>query len=302
MPQSGAGISRSGGMCSSARRIRPATISGVSGVRVAHADDAKDDGLVAEAVERGEIEVGLRRLDRDLLGDRAGQFRQKRVAARLVAGDIGIAEAKMQRRRPGNTVEGPVDRRQCQAPRLFGTGLHPRLVELDHIGPGGLQIAGLGIDRRGVIHHQLFLVFVVFVLGLARHRERAGQGDLDLAIGVAAQELDIAHFDRPQPADRADDARHDNGSARPPADSRRVVEVDPGECCRKAVRIAFAADLAVGDDVDAGAFHVADREHRRIVLRLFEKGAGTRQSSCARTRTGGKWVSLSRSISQSGCG
>src|SRR5204863_4271072 len=31
MPQSGAGMSRSGGMCSSARRMRAATISGVSG-------------------------------------------------------------------------------------------------------------------------------------------------------------------------------------------------------------------------------------------------------------------------------
>jgi hypothetical protein len=48
-----------------------------------------------------------------------------------------------------------------------------------------------------------------------------------------------------------------------------VVEVDPREGGRKAVRIAFAADFAVGDDVDASALTVADREPGRIVLCLF---------------------------------
>jgi hypothetical protein len=37
---------------------------------------------------------------------------------------------------------------------------------------------------------------------LARHRNRAGQGGLDRAVGVGAQEFDIAQLDRPQPADR----------------------------------------------------------------------------------------------------
>src|SRR5271166_4784930 len=42
---------------------------GFRGLRlgVAHADDAEDHGLVAEAVEGGEIEIGLGGLDRDLL-------------------------------------------------------------------------------------------------------------------------------------------------------------------------------------------------------------------------------------------
>ena len=106
-----------------------------------------------------------------------------------------------------------VDRRQRQAPRLLGARLQPRLVELDHIGAGRLQIADLGVDRRGVIHDQLFLVLVELVLGLTRHRERTGQGDLDFAVGVGAQKFDIANLDRPQPADRTRDARHDDGAA-----------------------------------------------------------------------------------------
>jgi hypothetical protein len=35
---------------------------------------------------------------------------------------------------------------------------------------------------------------------------------------------------------------------------------------------SLAADLAVGDDVDAGALLVADREQRGVVLRLLEPG------------------------------
>jgi hypothetical protein len=38
-----------------------------------------------------------------------------------------------------------------------------------------------------------------------------------------------------QPADWADDARHDDGAAGAPAHRRRVVEIDPRECGRKAV-------------------------------------------------------------------
>ena len=67
MPQSGAGISRSGGMCRAPRGCGRDGFGGL-GLRIAHADDAKDDGLVAEPVEGGEIEVGLGRLDRDLPG------------------------------------------------------------------------------------------------------------------------------------------------------------------------------------------------------------------------------------------
>ena len=39
----------------------------------------------------------------------------------------------------------------------------------------------------------------------------------------------------------------------------------------EAVGIAFTPHLAVGDDVDSGAFHVADRDQRRVVLRLLKK-------------------------------
>jgi hypothetical protein len=117
------------------------------------------------------------------------------------------------------------------------------LVELDHIGAGRLQIADLGVDRRGVIHDQLFLVLVELVLGLPRHRERAGQGDLDFA-AVLAQKFDVAHLDRAQPADRADNSRHDDRAAGAPTYGRRVVEIDPGECRLEPIRKALSASRA----------------------------------------------------------
>jgi len=203
---------------------------------VAHADH----GLVAEAVEGGEIEIGLGDLDRDLLDLRGRELGQERVAVRLVARDIGVAEAEVQGGRPGDAVEGAVDRRQGQAARLVGAGLQLGLVELDHIGPSRLQVAQLGVDRGGVVHDQLFLVPVELVLGLARHRERAGQRDLDPPVGVGAQEFDIAHLDGPPP-DRARDAWHHDGAAGAPAHRRRVVEIHARERGRKAVRVAFAA-------------------------------------------------------------
>src|SRR5204862_7837460 len=38
----------------------------------------------------------------------------------------------------------------------------------------------------------------------------------------------------------------------------------------KAVGVALAAHLAVGDDVDARALHVADGDQRRVILRLLQ--------------------------------
>src|SRR5215469_6610909 len=78
---------------------------------VAHADHAKDHGLVAEPVEGLEIEIGLSGFDRDLLNLRGRKLGQKRIHVRLVARDIGIANAEVQGGRPGDPVECLVDRR-----------------------------------------------------------------------------------------------------------------------------------------------------------------------------------------------
>ena len=108
------------------------------------------------------------------------------------------------------------------------------------------------------------------VLGLLRHRERPRHGDLDAALGHGAQELHVADLDRPRAPDRPDDARHRVLVAGPIEGDAGLVEVDALERGREAVRVALAAHLAVGDDVDTGSLHVLHRQPRRVVLRLLE--------------------------------
>ena len=70
---------------------------------------------------------------------------------------------------------------------------------------------------------------------------------------------------------RPDDARHGVRMAAAIERHARVVDVDAVERGRKAVRVALAADFAVGDDVETGRFLGADGEHRRVVLCLGEQ-------------------------------
>ncbi len=53
-----------------------------------------------------------------------------------------------------------------------------------------------------------------------------------------------------------------------------VVEIDPVERRGEAVRVALAALLPIGEDVDPGPLLVADRQHGRVVLGLLEELRG----------------------------
>ena len=72
-------------------------------------------------------------------------------------------------------------------------------------------------------------------------------------------------------ADRTDDARDRIGMARAVEGRARVVDVDAVERGRESVRVALAAHLAVGDDVEAGALLIPDGQQRRVVLRLLQE-------------------------------
>ena len=60
--------------------------------------------------------------------------------------------------------------------------------------------------------------------------------------------------------------------ARPVERDAGIVDVDALERGREAVRIALAADFAVGHDVEPGPLLRLDRDDRRVVLRLGEVG------------------------------
>ena len=91
---------------------------------------------------------------------------------------------------------------------------------------------------------------------------------------MAAQEFEVLDFDRMLAADLADDARHRIGVARAVERNAGIVDVDAFERGREAVRIALAADFAVGDDVEPSLLLRLDREDRRVVLRLGEVRLG----------------------------
>src|SRR5207302_4849944 len=94
---------------------------------------------------------------------------------------------------------------------------------------------------------------------------------LDRLVRVCAQELDVADLDGMFAADGSHDTRHDVDAAAATWTVARVVEIDAVEGSREAVAVAFAADLAVGNDVDAGPLHVADGDPGGVILGLFEE-------------------------------
>ena len=127
-----------------------------------------------------------------------------------------------------------------------------------------------------------------------------GHRHLDRAVGVGAQEFHVGDLDRMLAPHLAGDARHRIGVTGAVERGAGIVDVDAFERGGEAVGIALAAHLAVGDDVEAGALLVADRNARGVVLRLIEPFGRHRHSSRARTRGGNRPASFLRSISQSG--
>ena len=180
---------------------------------VAQIDDAEDHALALQLGQHGEVDVGLRALDRDLFGRRSGQLGQERIALRLVRHELGIAKAQVHGGLDLQAGERAIYGLDGKTARRLRVVAQPRLVELDHVGAGLLEGPHLLVDGVCECHRQCFEVLVVLVLHLLGHRERAGQRDLDALCSVGAQELDVAHLDRPRPADRASYPRYGRGAA-----------------------------------------------------------------------------------------
>ncbi len=136
--------------------------------------------------------------------------------------------------------------------------------------PAREQVLDLRVDGVGVTHRHRDLVVVEVVLRLLRHGEGAGHRDLDRMPGVGAQKRDVAHLHRMLAADRADDARHRTRLSHAVEADAGVLDVHALERRRETIGIALAPHFAIRDDVDAGAFLVADRQDGRIVLRLLQ--------------------------------
>ena len=180
---------------------------------------------------------------------------------------------------------------------------HPGLVELDHVGAGLLQVERFGVDGLGERHRQLLVVLVELVLGLLAHRERAGQGDLRRAVGIAPEKLHVAQFDRLR-SRRTGPTTRGTGVSCPTArrDDRRIVD---HRCLRARSRTGWSSSR--------GGFRRRSRCRcrrapcrgsrrwwRRPGLPRDARPAAATSHACAcAART---FDSIARSTSHSGCG
>ena len=202
---------------------------------------------------------------------RIGEFGEELIFRRTIRHHGRVAETKMDGGFALHAFERAIQRLQSELPRFVRNSLHVRLVDLHDVGAGGEQILDLFVDGGRVIHRHLFFGLVEIVMGLLRHGVRARNGDFDAAVRIGAQKLDVANFDGVLAADLRNDARHVVQLARARHHLRGIIEIDSFERGGEAIGVALAANFAVRDDVEAGAFLSANRENRGIVLRLFEK-------------------------------
>ena len=97
-----------------------------------------------------------------------------------------------------------------------------------------------------------------------------GEGDLERPVGVAPQLGDDVDLDGGAAPDRSDHPRNGDGRPRAVDGLSGAVDVDAVERGREAVRVALAADLAVGDDVESDALLLVHGEGDGVPLGFGE--------------------------------
>ena len=98
----------------------------------------------------------------------------------------------MHRDRAAHAVERAIECLHAVAARFIRMLLHPRFIDLHHVGAGGKEVLDLGVNGGGIRHRYCFLIAVIVILRLAAHRERTRHGRFDHAIGVGAQHFEVA--------------------------------------------------------------------------------------------------------------
>ena len=149
MPQSGAGISRSAGT-----RSRPLgspagdLLGGLDG-RLAEIENAQDYGLARDRLQHAEVELRLCRLDRDLVDGAVGERLQEGIAplalvVHQLARSRSTNEPRLAPATPASARSKRLDR--VASGKLRARGFDPGLIELNDVGAGLLEIAGLLVE------------------------------------------------------------------------------------------------------------------------------------------------------------
>jgi hypothetical protein len=171
-----------------------------------------------------------------------------------------------------HAFEAAVERARPIGEDLVVIAGHRRLIELQHIAAGGLQVEKLGIDGGRDIHRELGLVGIGFVQRAVDDRHRPRDRDLHRPVRVRLGKGELAHAGGATATDLADDAR-DEARASSVAIGfllALVLEINALPGRRGVIDEAFAPLLAVGQDVEANLLLIAQRDQRGIVLRLCE--------------------------------
>ncbi len=150
-----------------------------------------------------------------------------------------------------------------------------RLVELDDVHAVGLQRAGLLVQQARECHRHLGLVAVVAVGHGVDDRHRAGQRDLQLALGVGAGQ---ARFGLMHPAPEPQFAHHlrHHGIVAVVADAHLhlVLEVDSFDRFEKTVHEVLSRLFAIADDRKAGVLLELEPQQRGVGLGIAQLVAG----------------------------
>ena len=121
------------------------------GLGRAQVEHAQDDHLAREIGQStGGVEVGLRRLERDVGRAAVVQLAQERVPGEPLLDDVRVAEAGVEDRVALDALERAVDRLEGVLLRRLRARLEVRLVDLDDVGAGRLEVAQLLVDGLGV--------------------------------------------------------------------------------------------------------------------------------------------------------
>ena len=103
-------------------------------------EDSEDDHLVGEVAEHLRVEIRLRGFEREVRRETVVELAQERVARESVVNDVRVAEAGVEDGLALDAVERAVDRVDGILPRRLGPRLEIRLVDLDDIGSGRLEV------------------------------------------------------------------------------------------------------------------------------------------------------------------
>ena len=234
--------------------------------------------------QQGQRHLRARALERDLVDAARVQRREYLlVLAPLAAEGLlpvevlldAVAVADVRRRRALQSVDGLVQGLDAPVLHVLREDVEGGLVELDHVDAGLLELAGLLVQDLREGHGHLRPAAVVGIGDRVADGHRAGQGELQFLLRLGAGEFHLVQVHRRGPGQRPGDRRDfELVAIVPDAHERLLLPVDAADLLEEAVHEVDAEHLAVGDDVDAGLFLVAQPLGGRAALAVLERLAG----------------------------